>query len=548
MPEAISKAMMDYDAVLIHPPAIYDFREKAIFPGPIAYTVGGSTGQFIMPSVGILSIADYLDRNGYHVLVDNVGERMLTSTSFDAEKHIGNLSAKVYAIELHWCVHSQGAIEIARLCKKLHPDAMVVLGGLTATVFHEEIVRKYEFVDAIIRGEAEKPFLLLMNALGQHRTMEGVPNLTFRDAGGQIRSEPLMEPSVDLDEFEFTRLDLLEPKGSIFTPGMLPSWAIPICRGCLHNCVACGGSAYSYRTYLGRERPAFRSPEKIVEDIRKLSEQGVELVFLFQDPRMGGKEYWLRLLTTLQNEKIQLTQLTMELFGPANEEYIKELSKIEVPLVLTMSSESCVDSVRRAHGRNYTNKALFRTIELCKRYNIALGIFSMAALANDTPETIRETCEGWEQICLMNRNGNAPVDYAFGPMILLDPGSLAFDLPTSYGYRLIFKNLEDYIKGMSLPSWHQWISYETKWLNRDLITKLIIDSLEYSINLRERCGFYSRYEAATARFCFVEAGKETVAVVNDAMNIRDERERLKRLKLFSEFLDSKLREISAQFQ
>lgn len=547
MPEAISKAMMDYDAILIHPPAIYDFREKAIFPGPIAYTVGGSTGQFIMPSVGILSIADYLDRNGYNVLVDNIGERMLTSTSFDAEKHIGNLSAKVYAIELHWCVHSQGAIEIARLCKKLHPDAMVVLGGLTATVFHEEIVRKYEFVDAVIRGEAEKPFLLLMNALEQHRTLEGVPNLTFRDGGGEIRSKPLMEPSVDLDEFEFTRLDLLEPKGSIFTPGMLPSWSIPVCRGCLHNCVACGGSAYSYKTYLGRHRPAFRSPEKIAEDMRKLSEQGVELVFLFQDPRMGGREYWRRLLTTLQKEKLQLTQLTMELFGPANEEYIQEVSKIGVPLVLTMSSESCVDSVRRAHGRNYTNKALFRTIELCKRYNIALGIFSMAALANDTPETIRETCEGWEQICLMNRNGNAPVDYAFGPMILLDPGSLAFDLPTSYGYRLIFKNLEDYIEGMSLPSWHQWISYETKWLNRDLITKLIIDSLEYSINLRERCGFYSRYEAATARFCFVEAGKETVAVVNEAMNIRDERERLKRLKSFSEFLDSKLREISAQF-
>ncbi len=538
---------MDYDAILIHPPAIYDFREKAIFPGPIAYTVGGSTGQFIMPSVGILSIADYLDRNGYNVLVDNIGERMLTSTSFDAEKHIGNLSAKVYAIELHWCVHSQGAIEIARLCKKLHPDAMVVLGGLTATVFHEEIVRKYEFVDAVIRGEAEKPFLLLMNALEQHRTLEGVPNLTFRDGGGEIRSKPLMEPSVDLDEFEFTRLDLLEPKGSIFTPGMLPSWSIPVCRGCLHNCVACGGSAYSYKTYLGRHRPAFRSPEKIAEDMRKLSEQGVELVFLFQDPRMGGREYWRRLLTTLQKEKLQLTQLTMELFGPANEEYIQEVSKIGVPLVLTMSSESCVDSVRRAHGRNYTNKALFRTIELCKRYNIALGIFSMAALANDTPETIRETCEGWEQICLMNRNGNAPVDYAFGPMILLDPGSLAFDLPTSYGYRLIFKNLEDYIEGMSLPSWHQWISYETKWLNRDLITKLIIDSLEYSINLRERCGFYSRYEAATARFCFVEAGKETVAVVNEAMNIRDERERLKRLKSFSEFLDSKLREISAQF-
>ena len=100
----------------------------------------------------------------------------------------------------------------------------------------------------------------------------------------------------------------------------------------------------------------------------------------------------------------------------------------------------------------------------------------MMALANDTPETIRATWEWWEQICSFNLNGKAPVDYAFGPMLLLDPGSLAFDLPTSYGYNLIFKDFEDYVQGMSNPSWHQWISYETKSLNRDAIAKLTINS------------------------------------------------------------------------
>ena len=148
-----------------------------------------------------------------------------------------------------------------------------------------------------------------------------------------------MKPGDDLDEFEFTRLDLLEPKRAIFTPGQLPSWVIPISRGCSYNCVSCGGSAYSYRTYLGRKRPAFRSPEKIVEDLRKLSAQGVQLVFLCQDPRIGGKEYWSKLLSTLQKEPIQLRQLTMELFSPADEEYIKELSKIGVRIILTISPE-----------------------------------------------------------------------------------------------------------------------------------------------------------------------------------------------------------------
>jgi B12-binding domain/radical SAM domain protein len=539
--------MMDYDVILIHPPAIYDFREKYIFYGPIALTVSESTNQFMTPPVGMLSIAGFLDTNGYNVLLDNICERMIISESFDAETHIANLSARVYAIGLHWCVHSQGAIEIAKLCKKLHPEAIVVLGGLTSTVFHEEIVRKYEFVDAVIRGEAEKPFLLLMQALEQRKELDVVPNLTFRDRGCRIRSVPLMKPSVDLDEFEFTRLDLLEPKGSIFGPDLPSHWSIPICRGCLHDCIGCGGSAYSYRTYLGRETPAFRSPEKIAEDIQKLSEQGVQRVFLFQDPRMGGMEYWSRLLMTLQKEKLQLTQLTMELFSPADEGYIQELSKINAPIALIISPESCVERVRKAHGRNYTNQELFRTIKACEKFDIPIGIFSMIALANDTRKTIREAWQIWEQICLTSQKskGRTLVHFAFGPMILLDPGSHGFDFPTGHGYRLIFKTLEDYINGMSLPSWHQWISYETKSLDRDSIAKLIIDSVENTIDLEEKYGLCSSFEADAARLWTVTANRLAIDVVNDAMSLH-EGERLEMLKSFIESLDIKLRQISPQ--
>jgi len=531
---------MESDVVLIHPPAIYTYPEKPVFPGPVAYTVGASTWQFITPSIGILSIAEYLSRNGYDARVDNIGERMISNPEFNPEEHLANLSPRVFGIGLHWCVHSQGAIEIARVCKRLHPDAMVLLGGLTASVFHEEIIRKYDFIDVVIRGEAEKPFVELMGALEQGQGLGAVPNLVFREAGGEIKSTPLMEPSADLDEFEFTRLDLLEPNRAIFTPGAFACWAIPISRGCNHNCVGCGGSAYSYRKYFGRQRPAFRSPQKIAEDLQKLSEQGVQLVFLSQDPRIGGRTYWRELLSTLQEERIQLKQLTMELFGPADEEYLRELAKIGVKIALTISPESGVDRVRMEHGRNYTNEELLETIDLCKKYQISLGSFSMIALAGDTEETVRETWQGWEQICSLHLKENTPVDYAFGPMILLDPGSLAFDFPSIHGYRVLFKTAEDYIHGMSLPSWHQWISYETKQLTKDQIIQLIIDSLEYSINLRERCGFFSKREADMARYCFVDVSKETISVVNDAMMMGDEQERMKKLRAYSEELERKL--------
>lgn len=248
---------------------------------------------------------------------------------------------------------------------------------------------------------------------------------------------------------------------------------------------------------------------------------------------------------TLRKEKLQLTQLTMELFSPADEEYIEALSKINAPIALIISPESCVESVRKAHGRNYTNQELFRTIEVCKRHDIPIGIFSMIALANDTHKTIRETWQMWEQICLTRQGskGRALVHFAFGPMILLDPGSHGFDFPTSHGYRLIFKTLEDYINGMSLPSWHQWISYETKSLDRESITKLIIDSVEHTIELEEKYGLCSSFEADAARLWTVTANRLAIDVVNDAMSLH-ESERSERLKSFLESLDIKPRQIS----
>jgi len=144
---------MTYDAVLIHPPAVYDFRKLPLFPSAMGFTV--EQVQFTKVPIGLISIADYLDRHGYKVVIDNLGERMVSDKDFDVEEHISNLTSEVFGIDLHWQHHAQGAIEIARICKKLHPESYIVIGGLTATCFHEEIISKYEFVDAVIRGVGE---------------------------------------------------------------------------------------------------------------------------------------------------------------------------------------------------------------------------------------------------------------------------------------------------------------------------------------------------------------------------------------------------------
>ena len=70
-------------------------------------------------------------------------------------------------------------MEIAKRVKAAFPSVFVLLGGFTDSFFHEEIMRNFDGVDGIIRGEAETPILELVKGLLQRK--EGffsVPNLT----------------------------------------------------------------------------------------------------------------------------------------------------------------------------------------------------------------------------------------------------------------------------------------------------------------------------------------------------------------------------------
>ncbi|GBC74777.1 Hopanoid C-3 methylase [archaeon HR06] len=464
------------DLLLIHPPAF--FKRDIIFPGPIAETVQEVTDQFLAFPIGFISIADFLYKRGFNVKILNLGELK----SLDLFKFFSNLKADYIGIGLHWCIHSKGAIDLAKFIKEINPNFKIILGGLTSTRFHYEIIKEFDFIDGIIRGEAEEVLLDLL----KRKSFEDVPNLTYR-SGDKIKVNPMRPNISNLDDLNFTNLDLIMFKDKIKSSIGKWVWNIPISRGCVYNCKHCGGSSYSYKSLFNRNKPAFRSPEKIIEDIIDLKERGIKRILLFQDPRIAGRNYWEKLLKLLT--KLNIDSLTLELFYPANEEYIDLISKINFEVTLTISPESGSERIRFPHGRVYSNSALLKCVEICGEKGVKLTPFFMTGLGEEDEESRRETRALCEEICRINtkylkiREWFNPV---FGPMILLDPGSLAFDYPELYGYKLIFKNFKDYYEGLSLPSWHQWISYETKNYSRRDLAKNMLEDLEFVLDLKER--------------------------------------------------------------
>ena len=153
---------MSPDLILLHPPSVYDFRQKTILYGPVSDLIPPSP-IFEMYPIGFTSIAEYLERAKYRVRIVNLAVRMLNDKNFSAEALIKRLKSPVFGIDLHWLVHAHGAIEVARLVKKCHPEAKVVVGGLSASYYYQELL-EYPEIDYVLRGDStEEPFRQLMD-------------------------------------------------------------------------------------------------------------------------------------------------------------------------------------------------------------------------------------------------------------------------------------------------------------------------------------------------------------------------------------------------
>jgi len=122
---------------------------------------------------------------------------------------------------------------------------------------------------------------------------------------------------------------------------------------------------------------------------------------------------------------------------------------------------------------------------------------------------------------------------------VLDPGSPAYDAPEKYGYKLIYKNLEEYIRGLSQPSWHQWLNYETDLLNKDALVELILSSAEFAIDQREQDGLYDPSLAYLERVR-LQADRVIIDEVNRLASLGDTAEKEARLRMMRSNLDTLL--------
>jgi clorobiocin biosynthesis protein CloN6 len=120
------------DLCLVHAPSVYDFRDRddVLF----AYLSNSDSVHvspiFEMPPVGLLSIEQHARGLGLSSQFFNVASKMLRDPTFSVEAFFEKVSARWIGFDLHWLVHAHGALALAELYKRIHPEAKTIFGGI----------------------------------------------------------------------------------------------------------------------------------------------------------------------------------------------------------------------------------------------------------------------------------------------------------------------------------------------------------------------------------------------------------------------------------
>ncbi len=499
-----------YDLVFLHTPSVYDFRERATLWGPISDLVP-STPVFDMYPIGFATLMAHLQRVGYRVRIANLAARMVRSARFEPEKLLRSVETRAFGIDLHWLPHAHGALEVARLTKAYHPAVPIIFGGYSATYFHEELIR-YPFVDYVLRGDAtELPLEHLMQHILAGTPPVGVPNLTWKDHQGGVHVNALTYVPENLDDLILDYHPLV--KAVVRDRDLLnyapfshwleyPIMASLTVKGCTQNCTICGGSAFAGQRLSGRQRPAYRAPEKLAEDVRRIGMLSRGPVFILGDLRQPGMDYARRFFKAVQGFR---GAAIVEFFYPVDRAYMEELAAALPDFLVEFSPESHDPAVRRASGKGYSNQGIAETIAACLDVGARrFDLFFMIGLSQQTPESALQTVDYCRDLLSRFDDGRLiPFTSPLAPF--LDPGSRAYEQADEFGYIRRAVTLEDHRRLLLQPTWKHILSYETRWMNRDTLAAVTYEAGFRLNRLKRDAGLISLEKAQETEARIAEA-------------------------------------------
>lgn len=454
---------------------------------------------FVYPSIdcpagvnhGLASLSAVLKQAGHETSLIHVNEHLWPIPANEEiiaeirQRNPGIVGFSVMSQQYDW------TCALVRDMRAAGLEMPICIGGVHCTMVPEEVTESGLF-DYVAVGEAEYPFLELVNRLERGEDVSDVPNMRiYRPEGKSIKNcvgpfpDLVQLPDMDWDLFDMDRI--LEVKKGWLS--LLTS------RGCPYKCTYCfnkeivdqyleDGGAKNAKEYLRHYQV-----ERVLDEIRTLRDRhpAINTIIFDDDLFTLNKKYVLEFCDAYRKSGIGIPFVVNAHVQVFNDEIARALKEAGC-LIVKFGLESGSDRIRReVLWRYMTNETIERALAAAHRQDLHTSCFIMFGLPKEGRQEVLETLE----LCARVKMGRFR-------------WALFFPFPGTAGYTIArsldlidfekMKSLGNYFDGTCLKYggdhdlWlekvgkvcHWWVNALSDWPCAGLYRKLVeeIESLD----------------------------------------------------------------------
>jgi radical SAM superfamily enzyme YgiQ (UPF0313 family) len=262
----------------------------------------------------------------------------------------------------------QRSLLIAAACRKFCPTATIVAGGIGVETL---IYKNKDDIDVVVHGEAEETWPKFLEDFKKGKYLKVYKSLT----------KPNMTKTPP------PRWDLLGEDIIHYN-----SVSVQTTRGCPFDCSFCD-VIYTY----GR-KPRSKTVEQVLEEIRRLNELKVMMVFIADDNFAGDKKYvkeLLRKLIVLNNSfKIPMGFFTqLDITVAQDDELLQLLADANFYNLMIGVESINADSLKDMNKKQNMGISAVEAIKKIQSYGMAVLVHMIIGADSDSPEVFAKTAE-----------------------------------------------------------------------------------------------------------------------------------------------------------
>lgn len=212
-------------------------------------------------------LAGYLLHHGKSITVIDEEVTPLTVDMLDAYAR-GAQKPHIFGLSCLTANISRG-LEIGRLIRQRHPDAVIIYGGIHPTVLPIDPL-KAGVADVVVRNEGEAVLLSLYEAIKAGQDYTGIAGISYLKDGEVVNNRA--QKLIDMKELPIFPYRIFEKHRGRYDFGFLTT-----SRGCPYDCIFCSQRAITGRTYR------YMATEKVIETLEVMINRYGQKSIVFSD-------------------------------------------------------------------------------------------------------------------------------------------------------------------------------------------------------------------------------------------------------------------------